>query len=652
MSIPPSNKPSDYDKFLNRYLADLNLQVKLNQQNYDANVQYFKQGIQQTERTDSRSIEQRSQDVETLKIQARAMLNKLTDSNSADEVLNFLINNNLLFFFVQNFVDFERSVTKRYVDKNVSAPILRVLIQKSFDKQNEEIPILKDELIITTNSVASRDIIKKLLDSLYYTNYSLYKKLSEDINLFPTMEEKLNIVKFPEKKFKDEVEIMSWKDLPNNKQIEELVDLYEQLNTGTSQNIQSTQDQINNLEESIETQMNDYLYTYKGIDNLETSEVKKQIKEQEKADKELFKDIGERGKYNFDKILVTKRQNKFQGMKPPEGYIKKSSNRGSYTDLMNSDIIEEFNTYPELPNPKIMTNASKGSTKFTSMKEPMPPKTNKGSYKQETIYASPAELSSKTISTPMRIVTSAKNPPIPPKTNKGSYKQETIYANKIEEEAGISELDSLTKGSLSQKIFIPDPKIPNPEELEEPEEYIFSSEKTIIKKLKPKIEPLLNKILNDDNISPTDIIKDTNSIISDMDIQKLNIVLKLLTNARTKFVKDSKKTTMQYNEDLYDDIITKFVTAKQEVSNKKVEKISDKRAVILSSEPMEGKGLLTKRQQDIHRFKVLQGEILAGNNSKKIILELKSLILKMNKLGEISNKKASEVLQELNLVLK
>jgi hypothetical protein len=66
----------------------------------------------------------------------------------------------------------------------------------------------------------------------------------------------------------------------------------------------------------------------------------------------------------------------------------------------------------------------------------------------------------------------------------------------------------------------------------------------------------------------------------------------------------------------------------------------------------EGKGLLTRRQQDTHRFKVLQGEILAGNNNKKIVMELKALILKMNKLGEISNKKASAVLQELNSILK
>ena len=203
MSIPPLNKQSDYDKFFNKYLADLNLQVKLNQENYDANVAFFKTGVQATERADTRSLEQRSTDVETLKIQARAMLNKLTNSNSADEVLTFLINSNLLFFFVQNFVDFERIINKRYPSQSVSAPILRVLIQKSFDKQNQEIPLLKDELIVATNSVASREIMKKVLNDVYNkrdTNVILYEAIRDNLGLFSTMQEKLEIVKFPEKK--------------------------------------------------------------------------------------------------------------------------------------------------------------------------------------------------------------------------------------------------------------------------------------------------------------------------------------------------------------------------------------------------------------------------------------------------------------------
>ena len=199
MSIPPVNKPSDYDKFFSRYLSDLSLQVKLNQENYDANVTFFKTGVQATERADTRSLEQRSTDVETLKIQARAMLNKLTNSNSADEVLTFLINSNLLFFFVQNFVDFERNINKCYPSQTASAPILRVLIQKSFDKQNEEIPLLKDELIVATNSVASREIMQKVLNDVYNksdTNVVLYETIRNNLSLFPTMQEKLEIVKF------------------------------------------------------------------------------------------------------------------------------------------------------------------------------------------------------------------------------------------------------------------------------------------------------------------------------------------------------------------------------------------------------------------------------------------------------------------------
>ena len=63
---------------------------------------------------------------------------------------------------MQNFVDFERTINKRYPSQTASAPILRVLIQKSFDKQNQESPLLKDELIVATNSVTSREIIQKV----------------------------------------------------------------------------------------------------------------------------------------------------------------------------------------------------------------------------------------------------------------------------------------------------------------------------------------------------------------------------------------------------------------------------------------------------------------------------------------------------------
>jgi hypothetical protein len=637
MSIPPISKPSDYDKFLSRYLADLNLQVKLNQENYDANVAFFKTGVQATERADTRSLEARKMDVETLKIQARTMLNKLTNSLSADEVLTFLVNNNLLFFFVQNFVDFERTINKRYPSQSASAPILRVLIQKSFDKQNDEIPLLKDELIVATNNVASRDIIKKLLDKLYYTNYSLYTKLSEDINLFPTLEEKLNIVKFPEKKFKDETEIMSYKDLPNNKQIEELNDLYEQLNNGTSPNFESTQNQINNLEESIETKMNDYLYTYMGIDDVETSEVKKQNKaqkEQEKTDKELFKGIDNRYRYTFDKKIVgLRRPEEYKGMQPPESYIEPNPfdkyGRTSW----------QYEKVKAMPMPR--RSSSQGTTKFQSNQPPVPitnKESNKGSFKEVSVAP-------KSFVMPVQKLMSSKayEAPAPaPQSNKGSFKQESIS--------------------------IQEPIQAEPIELGE-EEIMITPKK--LKSAKAKQEPVYTRVDQDllqkylDNMPDFSLDELKNYSKKNYNINYSKLKEELgdnvnKTNLRTfiatqQYLQDNKYTSAG-------SATTEEIPALNELTRGSYsEKIfipdPTARKLTLDLSPnvspnVEGKGLLTKRQQDIHRFKVLKGQILAGNNNKKIVVELKALVLKLNKLGQISNKQATQVLQELNSILK
>ena len=52
---------------------------------------------------------------------------------------------------------------------------------------------------------------------------------------------------------------MSWKNLPENKTIEQLLDLFEQMYNGSSENIESIQNQINNIENSIETQLDSYI---------------------------------------------------------------------------------------------------------------------------------------------------------------------------------------------------------------------------------------------------------------------------------------------------------------------------------------------------------------------------------------------------------
>ena len=648
MSIPPINKPSDYDKFLSRYLADLNLQVKLNQENYDANVAFFKTGVQATERADTRSLESRKMDVETLKIQARTMLNKLTNSQSADEVLTFLLNYNLLFFFVQNFVDFERTINKRYPSQTASAPILRVLIQKSFDKQNDEIPILKDELIVATNSVASRESIKSLLDKLYYTNYSLYEDLNKNMDIFPTMQEKIDIVKFPERKFKDENEIVIYKDLPNNKQIEELNDLYEQLNAGTSQNIESTQNQINNLEESIETKINDYLFAYKGIDSLKSSSAKTQNKaqkEQEKTDKELFKGIDNRYRYTFDKKIVgLRRPEEYKGMQPPQGYEIPSDKYG---------MSWEYEKVRGMPR----TSSSQGTTKFQSNQTPAQSiqnkVSNKGSFKEvSSVSAAPAP---KSFVMPVETFKSSKayeapDGPIPiKKSTKGSAKQETIFIQEPIQVVSPIQAEAVELGK--EEGMIPPIKVKSAKAKQEP---IYTRvdqnllQKYLINMPDFSLDELKSYSKKNYNINYSKLKDELGDNVNKTNLRTFIATQQYLQD--NKYASSGSATTEEIPA--LNELTRGSYSEKIFIPDPTARKLTMELSPNVVSPNVEGKGLLTKRQQDIHRFKVLKGQILAGNNSKKIVVELKALVLKLNKLGQISNKQATQVLQELNSVLK
>jgi hypothetical protein len=630
MSIPPTTKPSDYDKFFSKYLADLALQVKLNQENYDANVSYFKTGVQATERTDSRSIEQRSTDVETLKIQARAMLNKLTNSNSADEVLTFLINSNLLFFFVQNFVDFERTINKRYTSQTASAPILRVLIQKSFDKQNEEIPLLKDELIVATNSVASREIMDKVLNDIYEQNNNnvvLYETIRDNLNLFPTMQEKLEIVKFPEKKFKDEVEIMSWKNLPTNKTIEQLLDLYEQLYNGASENIQSTQNQINNIENSIETQ----LYSYINSDiktQMEQSRVGKRLNtraiEAKTAFKEL-KDIGQRGReyveqQGMEQADIEQRQILQERKKQQYEQAKINKQR----QINNLKLIERkkqaFEDFKNL-RPRVMEYEERQGMKLADEEQ----RRILQEREQELRLAKANKGRQLTIE-PASYMSASKSAPKP----RGNLKPNVAIQEPISAEP-VEELEIIPKKVKSNKTKA---------------EVMYKNDDIPESSLKVYLDKI-------DNITKRDevkaLAKKYNIVFAEVERQYGTDSIGALKRviAINQYEQDNKYTTSPIEVQSLDSLNE---LTRGSYSDKIFR--PDPNASVARQSPIEGKGLLTKRQQDSHRFKVLQGQILAGNNSKKIVMELKALILKMNKLGEISNKKASAVLQELNSVLK
>ena len=61
---------------------------------------------------------------------------------------------------------------------------------------------------------------------------------------------------------------------------------------------------------------------------------------------------------------------------------------------------------------------------------------------------------------------------------------------------------------------------------------------------------------------------------------------------------------------------------------------------------------LTQREKDNHRFQVLRGELISGNNNQTIISELKSLLMKFISAGTIPKQQANAVLYELMVLSK
>ena len=221
------------------------------------------------------------------------------------------------------------------------------------------------------------------------------------------------------------------------------------------------------------------------------------------------------------------------------------------------------------------------------------------------------------------------------------------------------------RGNLKQNISIPAPISAEPVEVEE---YFITPKK--VKSAKAKEEPIYTRI-------DQDLLQKYLNNMPDMSLDELKKISKknyninyskLMDELGDNVNKTNLRTFIATQQYLQDNQYTSSYSAKTEeipalnelTRGSYSEKIflpgsaarklpMDVNVIEASS---EGKGLLTRRQQDTYRFKVLQGQILAGDNNKKIVMELKALILKMNKLGEISNKKASAVLQELNSVLK
>jgi hypothetical protein len=89
MSGQPLQKPLDATKFRQQYLANLELQTKIDDMNYQANKVYVKTGAPQ-QPTDQRTLEEKFRDTIGLKVEIRSMLKEITTGEQAQQIVNEL----------------------------------------------------------------------------------------------------------------------------------------------------------------------------------------------------------------------------------------------------------------------------------------------------------------------------------------------------------------------------------------------------------------------------------------------------------------------------------------------------------------------------------------------------------------------------------
>lgn len=257
MAFPSLSNTSDYDVYIKQYMKNLQLQAGINQKNLDANIDLMKNGVQQTDRADTRSIEERAVDILKLKVQARIMLNKLTDASNAAEVLDYLSNTSeLLFFFIQQFPSIEEIVKKQF-SAGIRAPLLISLIYKKYEQQLEDDITPESPDFIIVSNIMTKENIQKLIDET--SNAKLIVELESIQSVLPFKKDIDRILTDPYKN-RDELKAFAdkYKSSPNLDDFNKIIETY------NDAPIQSNTDELDEAENNLIQLVNEFLNSTEG----------------------------------------------------------------------------------------------------------------------------------------------------------------------------------------------------------------------------------------------------------------------------------------------------------------------------------------------------------------------------------------------------
>ena len=174
MSGQPLVKPLDAERFRKEYLKTLDLQESNNKKNLEANRLFIKTGTPQ-QPDDTRTVEERFEDVERLKVEARPQLQQLMDGGQAEKVIQNATPTQL--YFIIQAMPYLIATLKPKYQRGMNADVFFAELDR-YISSLEKPTFDSDQILLKEDMIP----IRNMLSNLGSVNTGIQLKLLENVD--------------------------------------------------------------------------------------------------------------------------------------------------------------------------------------------------------------------------------------------------------------------------------------------------------------------------------------------------------------------------------------------------------------------------------------------------------------------------------------
>lgn len=263
---PPLIYPLDSAKYREQYLSNLRLQASNDQKNLNANVIFKQTGRTPTQLTDMRTTTEKFADIEGLRVEVRSALQSsgILNGVGANEVSVQLSPAEL-----QYFVQFKDFLIKEFKGRNVPSPVFIAYLQRQYEKQQKTKgvdfglqqstgrDILHGIESIRRNMVSYKDfedlrsVVGRLetIPELHNEGVRIHTYLNEVLRQFPT-EEELRVITEVPPEIRADIDTLlnaALEDMPSSVEVRNLVGQLRAATEGQNPDIRQAKESLAEL---------------------------------------------------------------------------------------------------------------------------------------------------------------------------------------------------------------------------------------------------------------------------------------------------------------------------------------------------------------------------------------------------------------------